>query len=126
MNAGFAALHMLTIASSILGQAVVFLTALFYLLSARTSFLEKTLHLFHFIDQDRVVADIGHKVVQAVLLSALKMSVFHALFTWLLYSWAEVPIIVVGLCQNMLSNLGKHWTGPTCRGPDKMTENRQK
>merc|ERR1719235_1939504 len=82
-------------ASAMLGQTVIFLTALFYLLGARSSCTELAGELLLVIDQSKVIYRITELVVRAVLLSALKMSAYHALFTWLMYSWGQVPIIII-------------------------------
>lgn len=88
-------MHVLTMASSMLGQAIVFLTALFYLLASRVSCLEVMGEILMVIDPSQVIFRLSELVVRAVLFSALKMSAFHALFTWLLYSWGSIPVVVV-------------------------------
>lgn len=35
------------------------------------------------------------RVLRAILLSAVKMSVFHAAFTWLVCSWFGTPLVFV-------------------------------
>ncbi|CAE7331836.1 Tmem245, partial [Symbiodinium necroappetens] len=94
-NVPLALLDTLASASSLLGQAVVFVTALFYLLSAKESCLAVVGEFLRVIDQKQVIFRISERVMRAVLVSAMKMSAFHALFTWLLYSFGELPIIVV-------------------------------
>jgi len=95
MQGAIGSYQMVARTSSFLGQAVVFLTALFYLLAAKASCLEFIRVLLTVIDRSQVIFKLSELVVRAVLLSALKMSAFHALFTWLLYSWAQVPVVVV-------------------------------
>eukprot|EP00439_Symbiodinium_sp_Y106_P082516 s989_g21.t4 len=90
-----ALLDTLASASSLLGQAVVFVTALFYLLSAKESCLAVVGEFLRVIDQKQVIFRISERVMRAVLVSAMKMSAFHALFTWLLYSFGELPVVVV-------------------------------
>lgn len=88
-------LDMLSSASSALGQTIVFMTALFYLLSAEESCLAVVGEFLRVVDQNQVIFAITEKVMRAVLVSAMKMSAFHALFTWLLYSFGQLPIVVV-------------------------------
>lgn len=95
MHGTIVLMHVLTIASSMLGQAIVFVTALFYLLASRVSCLEVIGEFLMVIDPSKVIFRISELVVRAVLFSALKMSAFHALFTWLLYSWGRIPVVVV-------------------------------
>ncbi|CAE8635415.1 unnamed protein product [Polarella glacialis] len=95
LNLPVAFLQTLSTASSMLSQVVVFLTALFYLLAAKDSCLDVLGEILMVIDQKKVIFGISELVVRAVLISALKMSAFHALLTWLLYSWGQVPVVVV-------------------------------
>eukprot|EP00434_Breviolum_minutum_P023894 symbB.v1.2.021084.t1/scaffold1805.1/size100715/3 len=88
-------LDLLSSASCVLGQTVVFLTALFYLLSAEESCLAVVGEFLRVVDHKQVIFKITERVMRAVLVSAMKMSAFHALFTWLLYSFGQLPIVVV-------------------------------
>ncbi|CAE6964422.1 Tmem245 [Symbiodinium natans] len=90
-NVPLALLDTLSSASSVLGQAVVFITALFYLLSAKESCLAVVGEFLRVVDQKQVIFRISERVMRAVLVSAMKMSAFHALFTWLLYSFGWTP-----------------------------------
>ncbi|CAE7510081.1 Tmem245 [Symbiodinium pilosum] len=94
-NVPMALLDTLSSASSVLGQAVVFITALFYLLSAKESCLAVVGEFLKVVDQKQVIFRISERVMRAVLVSAMKMSAFHALFTWLLYSFGNLPVVVV-------------------------------
>ena len=71
-------------ASCVLGQTVVFVTALFYLLSAQHPCLVVVGEFLKVVDHNQVIFRLSEKVMRAVLVSAMKMSTFHALFTWLL------------------------------------------
>lgn len=88
-------LDLLSSASCALGQFVVFMTALFYLLSAEESCLAVVGEFLRVVDHKQVIFKITERVMRAVLVSAMKMSAFHALFTWLLYSFGQLPIVVV-------------------------------
>lgn len=81
---------MVATALSSAGQAIVFLTALFYLLSAKASCLLVIGEFLCVVDPSQNTARISERVVRAVLLSALKMSAFHAMFTWLLFSFCQL------------------------------------
>ncbi len=76
-------------------QALVYLTALFLLLQSTLGFYHYTAVLLHFIDPSTMLYRAVHKALRAILLSSLKMAIFHAGLTWLLFSFFEFPLVCI-------------------------------
>ncbi len=76
-------------------QAVIYLTALFLLLQSNVGFYRYTAVLLHFVDPSTMLYRSLHRALRAILISSLKMAVFHAGFVWLLYSYSESPLVCI-------------------------------
>eukprot|EP00397_Hematodinium_sp_SG-2012_P005815 GEMP01005839.1.p1 GENE.GEMP01005839.1~~GEMP01005839.1.p1 ORF type:complete len:795 (+),score=139.79 GEMP01005839.1:303-2687(+) len=98
-------LHWLASAFDFIIQALVFLTALFYLLRAQRSVLDYLDQLLQVIDSSGTLFDCCDRALRAVLVSALKMSLFHSGFTFLLFSFNELPVVFVPTALTTLISL---------------------
>jgi predicted PurR-regulated permease PerM len=76
-------------------QAVIYLTALFLLLQSNVGFYRYTAVLLHFIDPSTMLYRSLHRALRAILISSIKMAVFHAGFVWLMYSYSESPLVCI-------------------------------
>jgi predicted PurR-regulated permease PerM len=76
-------------------QALVYLTALFLLLQSQVGFYHYTAVLLHFIDPSTMLYRAIHRALRAILLSSLKMAVFHAGLTWLMFSFFNFPLVCI-------------------------------
>jgi hypothetical protein len=76
-------------------HSVVFLSALYYLLSAEVS-VEEFLHQFLApVDRNGRMVQTFSATVRRILLSALRMCIFFSLFTWLIYGFLDMPVVYV-------------------------------
>ena len=76
-------------------QAVIYITALLLLLQSNVGFYRYTAVLLHFIDPSTMLYRSLHRALRAILISSIKMAVFHAGFVWLLYSYSESPLVCI-------------------------------
>ena len=76
-------------------QAVIFITALFLLLQSNVGFYRYTAVLLHFVDPSTMLYRSLHRALRAILISSIKMAVFHAGFVWLLYSYSDSPLVCI-------------------------------
>ena len=76
-------------------QALVYLTALFLLLQSNVGFYHYTAVLLHFIDPSTMLYRSIHRALRAILISSIKMAVFHGSLTWLLFSVLDFPLVCV-------------------------------
>ena len=76
-------------------QALVYLTALFLLLQSNVGFYHYTAVLLHFIDPSTMLYRSIHRALRAILISSIKMAVFHASLAWLLYSVLDFPLVCI-------------------------------
>ncbi len=76
-------------------QALVYLTALFLLLQSNVGFYHYTAVLLHFIDPSTMLYRSIHRALRAILISSIKMAVFHASLAWLLYSALDFPLVCI-------------------------------
>jgi len=76
-------------------QALVYLTALFLLLQSNVGFYHYTAVLLHFIDPSTMLYRSIHRALRAILISSIKMAVFHASLAWLLYSVVDFALVCI-------------------------------
>ena len=76
-------------------QAVIYVTALFLLLQSNVGFYHYTAVLLHFVDPSTMLYRAIHRGLRAILISSLKMAIFHAGFVWLLFSFSEFPLVCI-------------------------------
>ncbi len=76
-------------------QAIIYLTLLFILLQSNVGFYRYTAVLLHFVDPSSMLYRSIHKALRAILISSVKMAVFHAGFVWLLYSYSDSPLVCI-------------------------------
>ena len=76
-------------------QAVIYVTALFLLLQSSVGFYHYTAVLLHFVDPSTQLYRSLHRALRAILISSLKMAIFHAGFVWLLFSYSDSPLVVI-------------------------------
>ena len=76
-------------------QALIYVTMLFLLLQSNVGFYHYTAVLLHFIDPSTMLYRAIHRALRAILISSLKMAIFHAAFCWLLFSYSEFPLVCI-------------------------------
>merc|ERR1719387_1750842 len=96
--ASFALLLVLSVVGSISNlvvHSIVFLSALYYLLSAEVSVEDYFRQILAPVDPSGSMVRMISMVVRRILASALRMSAFFALFTWLIYGAMDMPVVYV-------------------------------
>jgi hypothetical protein len=76
-------------------QLVVFLTGLFYLLNTKTSIMYCMDVFLKVLDPSRIAFLCLERVLKSILLSPIKMGVFHGVFTLFIFSLYEMPVVAV-------------------------------
>lgn len=76
-------------------QAILYVTFLFILLQSSVGFYRYTAVLLHFVDPSAMLYRSLHRALRAILISSMKMAVFHAGFVWLVYSYSESPLVCI-------------------------------
>ncbi|KEP62963.1 UNVERIFIED_CONTAM: hypothetical protein HHA_216070 [Hammondia hammondi] len=76
-------------------QAVVFFSALYYLLCSSRSCLEYLEELLCIVDPSCIVSHSINRGLRAILYSSFKRFWFYSLFTWFVYESAGMPVVYV-------------------------------
>ena len=76
-------------------QAIIYITFLFLLLQSNVGVYHYTAVLLHFVDPSTQLYRAIHRGLRAILISSLKMAIFHAGFVWLLFSYSEFPLVCI-------------------------------
>ncbi|PFH34911.1 hypothetical protein BESB_069440 [Besnoitia besnoiti] len=76
-------------------QAVVFFSALYYLLCSSRSCLEYLEELLCIVDPSCIISHSINRGLRAILYSSFKRFWFYSLFTWFVYESAGMPVVYV-------------------------------
>ena len=76
-------------------QAFIYITVLFLLLQSNVGLYRYAAVMLHFVDPSQMLYRSIHKALRAILISSIKMAVFHACFVYLLFSFFECPLVVI-------------------------------
>ncbi|PHJ22317.1 transmembrane protein [Cystoisospora suis] len=76
-------------------QAVVFFSALYYLLCSSRSCLEYLEELLCIVDPSCIISHSINRGLRAILYSSVKRVWFYSLFTWFVYETAGMPVVYV-------------------------------
>jgi hypothetical protein len=76
-------------------QVFIYITVLFLLLQSNVGLYRYAAVMLHFVDPSAMLYRSLNKALRAILISSIKMAVFHACFTWLLFSFFDSPLVVI-------------------------------
>ena len=85
---------------------ILFFTCLFYLLSAKQSVLQTFRNLMAKM-QAQQLTDAIENSINSVFECSIKMCVFHGSFTWLTFSYLEIPNVYINSCLSGNFNFSK-------------------